>query len=121
MDALALPTDPRLAQIDPLGRAWSESKTAIRSLQDDRGPVSDAKRAQIEKAAVEFEAVFLSQMLAPMFEQLETDGLFGGGSGERMYRSLLVQEYGRALAANGGVGIADAVTRQVLALQEVER
>lgn len=71
-------------------------------------------------AAQEFEAVFLGQMLQPMFDTLGTDGLFGGGSGERMYRSMLVEEYGRALARNGGIGIADAVERQILALQEIE-
>ena len=77
-------------------------------------------RAKIREAAEEFEAVFLSEMLRPVFEQLETDGLFGGGSGERMYRSLLVQEYGRAIARTGGVGVADSVEREMLKLQEVE-
>ncbi|MFQ5774595.1 MAG: rod-binding protein [Kiloniellaceae bacterium] len=72
----------------------------------------------VRRAAVEFEAVFLSQMLAPMFEGLETDELFGGGPGEDIYRSILVEEYGKAIARSGGVGIADAVQREILRLQE---
>ena len=73
---------------------------------------------QVRQAAEDFEAVFLGQMLAPMFEGLETEGLFGGGSAERVYRSMMIQEYGRAMAAGGGIGIADAVQREILRMQE---
>ncbi len=81
----------------------------------------DAGRLEaVRRTAEEFEAMFLAQMLAPIFETLETDGPFGGGSGEQMYRPILVQEYGKAIAANGGVGIAEAVQREILRLQEIE-
>lgn len=73
----------------------------------------------IRRAAEDFEAVFLSQMLAPMFEELGQDPLFGGGPGEEIYRSLLVEEYGKAVARSGGIGIADAVQREMLRMQEV--
>ncbi len=36
----------------------------------------------LRRAAEEFEAVFLSEMLGPMFEGIETEGLGGGGMGE---------------------------------------
>lgn len=78
-----------------------------------------ADPAAVRKAAEDFEAVFLAQMLAPMFEGLGNDPLLGSGPGEDVYRSLLVQEYGRAMARSGGLGIADAVLREILALQEV--
>ena len=45
-------------------------------------------------------------------------GLFGGGQGEKIYRSMMVQEYGKAVAKAGGVGIADAVQREILKMQE---
>lgn len=81
----------------------------------------DAGRLEaVRRTAEEFEAMFLAQMLAPIFETLETDGPFGGGSGEQMYRPILVQEYGKAIAANGGIGIAEAVQREILRLQEIE-
>ena len=88
---------------------------ALRAAEALRGKV-DAKA--IRKAAEEFEAVFLSQMLAPMFETLESDTLFGGGPGEDIYRSMMVEEYGKAIARSGGVGIADAVARELLSIQE---
>lgn len=76
---------------------------------------------RIREAAEQFESVFLAQMLSPMFETLGTDGMFGGGSGERVYRSLLVEEYGKAIASSGGVGIADQVEQEMLKLQEVRQ
>lgn len=70
------------------------------------------------QAAQDFEAVFIAQMLAPMFESLGTDALFGGGPGEEIYRSILVDEYGKAVARSGGLGIADTVQREILRIQE---
>lgn len=76
-----------------------------------------------EKAAMatakDFEAVFLSQMLSPVFESLSTDGPMGGGQGERMFRSLMVQEYGKILSESGGIGVSNAVYREIIKLQEV--
>lgn len=75
----------------------------------------------VRAAAEEFEAVFLSTMLAPMFEGLGQDNMFGGGPGEETYRSLLVDEYGKSIAKSGGLGIADAVERELLRMQEVAK
>ncbi len=84
------------------------------------GAGSPADPSQARALAEEFEAMFLAQMLAPMFENLRTDGPFGGGSSEAIYRSLMVQEYGNAIAEAGGLGIADNVQREILKLQEIE-
>jgi peptidoglycan hydrolase FlgJ len=79
-----------------------------------------ADPAQTAKAAQDFEAFFLSQVFEDMFAGIEPDSMFGGGQGETVFRSLLIQEYGRAVARNGGVGIADAVQNEILKLQEVQ-
>lgn len=75
----------------------------------------------IRRAAEEFEATFLAQMLQPLFQGLSTDGPFGGGPSEGVFRSLLLDEYARATARAGGVGIAQAIERELLALQEAKR
>ncbi len=80
------------------------------------GPTGDIRQAR--RVAEEFEAVFLGQVLKPMFATVGTDGRFGGGFGEDMWRSLQVDEYGKAIARTGGIGIADAVLRQILEMQE---
>ncbi len=78
----------------------------------------DVRHAQVRAAAEEFEAVFLAEMLGPIFDGLDSGGLFGGGPGERIYRSLMVREYAAAIARSDGIGIADAVQREILKLQE---
>ena len=76
---------------------------------------------EVRRAAEEFEAVFIAQMMAPMFEGLETDELFGGGAGEDIYRSVLVEEYGKSIARAGGIGLSDAIQREILRLQEASQ
>ena len=74
----------------------------------------DAARA----AAQEFESVFVAQMLEHMFAGVRTDGPFGGGHAEAVYRSLLLTEYGHAITRSGGIGVADQVMTEILRIQE---
>lgn len=69
---------------------------------------------RIREAAVEFEAVFLAQMLRGMSAGLGPDGLFG----REPFGSLLGEEYAKVIARSGGIGIADATARELLRLQE---
>ena len=75
-------------------------------------------RAGIEAASRDFEAMFLAQMLQPMFADLPTDGPFGGGPGEAAFRDLLVTEYAREMSKHTRLGVAEAMTRTLLAAQE---
>ena len=70
-------------------------------------------------AANEFEAVFLNEMLAPMFEGLSTDGLGGGGEGEEMFRPMLIDQYAKAIQHAGGIGIADQIVAELNRMQTV--
>ena len=74
--------------------------------------------ASIKKVAQQFEAVFISQFLGEMFSGISTDGPTGGGQGEEMFRSLMIDEYGKQFAAQGGFGLANAVQRELLKSQE---
>ncbi len=77
--------------------------------------------AEARKAAESFEAFFIGQYLEQMFAGIRTDGMFGGGNAENIYRSLMLQEIGKNIAANGGIGIADAVQREILQIQEARQ
>ena len=57
-------------------------------------------------------------MTETMFEGISTEGIFGGGNSEKIYRSLLINEYGKAMAKTGTVGVADYVMRSILEIQE---
>ncbi|MDA1098932.1 MAG: rod-binding protein [Proteobacteria bacterium] len=77
-----------------------------------------AARQGAWRTAQEFEAFFLSRAMDDMFAGVKTDGPMGGGQGESMFRALLNEEYGKIVAGTGGVGIADAVYREIIKLQE---
>ena len=75
---------------------------------------------QMRKTANDFEAVFIAQMLQPMFQNLGAEEPFGGGHGEDVWRSMQVQEYGKAITEAGGIGVADAVLREMIKMQELQ-
>lgn len=73
---------------------------------------------KIEEAAKDFEAMFVSEMMKPMFEGLKPNSLFGGGKTEEVFRGMLIDEYGKDIAARGGLGIADQVKEQLIRAQQ---
>ena len=100
-----------LSQLAPLTQAPSQPKSTARA--EPNSPADKAARA-----AEEFEAIYLSLMFSNMFTSLG-DGPFSGGPGEDIYRSQLHEEMGRIFARSGGIGIADAVQREIMRHQEV--
>ena len=99
-----------------------DAQTALGMAQQNALPTlpKGQDMQKMREAAQEFEAVFLSQMLKPMFEGMSSAAPFGGGPAEDMYRSLMVDEYGKSIAKAGGIGIADQVMREMIKLQEVQ-
>ena len=78
-----------------------------------------ASAGTAKKVAQQFEGVLISQMLNDMFAGVKTDGMFGGGPGEDMFRTLMIDEYGKQLAKQGGLGLADHITAELLKRQEI--
>lgn len=83
-----------------------------------KAPTATGNAAVAAKKAKEFESVFISQFLGSMFSGISTDGPFGGGEGEQMFRSLMIDQYGQAIEQRGGFGLAQAVTKELLKHQE---
>jgi len=77
--------------------------------------------AAAKKAATEFEGTFVSQFLNEMWDGIPTDGMFGGGQGEEMFRSLMLDQYGKQIAQQDGFGLSSAITRELLKTQEVKQ
>lgn len=97
--------------------AITKSLLSIQGAQP-KAPAKGLDLVKAREAAEDFEAVFLSQMLSNIFAGIKTDKVFGGGHGEDAYRAMMIQEYGKSMSANGGIGIADAVMREIIQLQE---
>jgi flagellar protein FlgJ len=75
----------------------------------------------IAKVAEDFEAFFAGTYFEQMFSGIQPDPITGGGQGEEMFRSLMIQEYGKAVAKQHKLGIADVVKTQLLRLQETQQ
>jgi Rod binding domain-containing protein len=104
-NSAALAADPRFA-----GMLASAKPTVPNA--------SSLSATQLDKAAKDFEAVFINEMLGAMFEGIKTDGPFGGGPGEGMFRSMMIDQYARTIAQQGGFGLASSVKSELLRAQE---
>ncbi|WP_428650620.1 rod-binding protein [Roseibium sp.] len=100
--------------LQPLTPAAASQKSPLDAIQG----VDTTNKTQVREAAEEFEAVFLNTMLQSMFTGLQEGGTWGKGHGADAWQSLLIDEYARSIASNGGIGLADSVERELLALQE---
>jgi peptidoglycan hydrolase FlgJ len=67
---------------------------------------SEARLVEIEKAAVEYEAVMVKQVLSQIYENIPVNSLVGGGEAEKTFRDLLLTEYAREIAKSGTIGVA---------------
>jgi Rod binding domain-containing protein len=81
-------------------------------------PRATANAAKADAAAKEYEGIFISQFLGNMFSGIQTDGITGGGQGEEMFRSLMINEYGKSIEQRGGFGMAAHMKAQLLKNQE---
>lgn len=113
--------------MDPLN--FIDSSQALlgqKALQDPRqmiagikGRHNEAFKIRAREKAEEFESVFIAQMFKPMMESIPTDGPLGGGNTEHMFRSMMIDEIGKDIAKQGGVGLSDSIYREILRMQEV--
>ncbi|WP_224702879.1 rod-binding protein [Devosia aquimaris] len=75
--------------------------------------------ARVQKQAEDFEGVFLNTLTKQMFSSLNTDtSAMGGGFGEETWRSMQAEQLANTMAQNGGLGIAEQMLPDMLALQE---
>lgn len=76
------------------------------------GLTSPNQQEKLKRAAIEFEAIFLQELLKHAHPK-NTRGIFGGGMGEEMFMDQLTQERARAMANSGGLGIAQLIEEEL--------
>ena len=93
----------------------------------DPAQLATPQGAKAWKAAQDFEAMALGALLQPMFDTIQIGGgdagkgMFGGGSGEEMWRPMLTQAVAKQMAGHGGLGLAMPVFNQMLRMQEQQQ
>ncbi|MBL4588945.1 MAG: rod-binding protein [Alphaproteobacteria bacterium] len=85
-----------------------------------RGIRPNTPDSEFDAISKDFEAVFMTEMIRPVFESMETDGMFGGGRAEEVYRGMMLDEYGKALSNAGGIGLASHVKEALIKMQGQE-
>jgi flagellar protein FlgJ len=73
---------------------------------------------RLRETAQDFEALFVAQMLATMTQGLG-HGLSGEGGQSDIYQDMFNQEVGKLISRAGGIGVADAILREMLKMQEL--
>jgi Rod binding domain-containing protein len=75
--------------------------------------------AKVHQQAEEFEGVFLNTLTKELFSSLKTDeSVMGGGFGEETWRSMQSEQLAATMAQGGGLGIAEQLLPDLLAMQE---
>lgn len=91
--------------IDGITGAGPLPRLALEPAERDE---AEARLEAMRKVAVDFEAVFLAQMLDHAGVGRTPEG-FGGGVGEEAFRTHLIAEQARLMAGKGGIGVADTI------------
>ena len=86
----------------------SSGVNTSKSTNSSRDPVA------IKKAASQFEAIILRQLLSPSIEPMMSGGLGGSkDSGGSMYGYMLTDTLANSLAQGGGLGLARMLEKQL--------
>tara|TARA_R110002072_G_scaffold6252_6_gene37267 strand:+ start:180 stop:575 length:396 start_codon:yes stop_codon:yes gene_type:complete len=96
-----------------------ETAIAMMNAQQSKSPYAQLTKDEqrIEKTARDFEAVFIGEMVKPMFAGIETDEMFGGGKGEEIFQGMMIQEYGKMIAEKDITGIQTQVKNKLIEMQ----
>jgi len=72
-----------------------------------------ASETEIERAATDFEALLLQQMLQSMWNTVPQNGMLTGSREETLYRDMLNEQIAQAMASGQGIGIKDMIARDM--------
>jgi flagellar protein FlgJ len=71
------------------------------------------RSSRLYKVSVEFEAIFIKQMLNAMRKSVPKSGFLDGGMAEEFFEDMLYDEYAKSMAATAGFGLAEMIVRQL--------
>ena len=87
----------------------------LRSSAPKSKNATNANDQQAKDACKEFEALFINMMLKELRATVNKSGLMDGGKAEEVFTSLMDTQMSREMAAQGGIGLAEMLYRQMVA------
>jgi peptidoglycan hydrolase FlgJ len=86
------------------------------------GTISPQKMLQLRQQAEDLEGVFLNTLMKQMFSSIKTDeSAMGGGFAEETWRGMQAEQMAMTLTRSGGIGLADSLLPDLIALQEANQ
>ena len=77
---------------------------------------------RLRKQAEELEGIFLNTLMKEMFASLgKQDESLGGGFATETWRGMQAEQLADAVARSGGIGLADSLMPDLIALQEAHQ
>ena len=73
---------------------------------------ANPKFEKLKKAAQNFEAIFITQILSNMRRGINS-GLFGQGMSSDMYHSMFDENIAQAISSKGGFGLSDIIIKSL--------
>ena len=72
------------------------------------------RHSELYKASVDFESLFIRQMLEVMRKTIHReDDILGGGMSQDVFESMLYDQYAKKMAETAGFGLAETIYRQL--------
>lgn len=72
----------------------------------------------VREAAQKFEAMFMTEMMNHMYQDVGKDNQFNGGQGEKVFGSMMIEQYGTIIAKSNQTGLSAHLEKQMLKMQE---
>src|SRR5512137_1388557 len=94
-------------QVNGVASAYSSSLNASQV----RKPVD--RNSELYKACIDFESLFIKQMLDVMRKSVKKEGLLDGGMSEEIFTDMLYDEYAKKMAESSQFGLARMIYDQV--------
>ncbi len=93
-------------QIDEKNKTENFAKALEKATKKD-------DKVALQKAAEDFEAIFLNMILQSMRKTVPENGLIAKSNGEKIFESMLDQSYAEQMAHAGGIGLSKMIVEQL--------
>ena len=92
----------------------SAARAAVQAKPSARAAQAVDKSSELYKACLDFESLFIKQMLDVMRKTIhKEDDLLNGGLSQDVFEGMLYDQYAKKMAETAGFGLAETIYKQV--------
>ena len=101
---------------DPIQKPMPMANLPVRgaAAPSPTGPSGGKDAERLKQACEDFESIFVDFMLQQMRQTVPQNDLFGGGSAEQLYTSMMDSELAKSISHQRGLGLANQMYRQLM-------